>query len=89
MKKRMIKPAVFLFFLSLYTSPGLLYKTPSSGSPLTATANTSGFVTAGWAPTQLFCTCDDGTRYSYGNDCKTATGLCDKNPCPPPPHGCQ
>lgn len=36
----------------------------------------------------LWCFCDDGSVYSYGNTCKIGWQGCEPNPCPQAPQGC-
>ncbi len=88
-------PAILLLFFSVFLLTGFSLgkkHIPNTSAPAFNQSRVVfpdlGAVTAGWAPTQQFCNCADGSRYSYGNDCKTATGLCDQNPCPPAPPGC-
>ncbi len=45
-------------------------------------------ISANKAPTTTYCTCVDGSVYSYANSCKIGWVGCEPNACPPQPEGC-
>lgn len=95
MKKRFTSVLVLLLLSADFTLSAFAIARPSLFSPdnmvpvsTLAAASCRQLLSNNKAPSNLWCFCDDGSVYSYGNLCKIGWQGCEPNPCPPAPEGC-